>query len=116
MCAIDSKVTNDKHGAHFKIVQESRRKEIERTFGALKAKFPVLRLGVHGFDLQHCEQLIQTCMIFYNWGKELKLRDRGITCYEPQAGDDAAQPSHGQIHLHPTSQDPEKPQIQNRSS
>ena len=41
---------------HFKIIQESRRKEIERAFGCLKAKFSALRLGLRGFNNINCEK------------------------------------------------------------
>jgi hypothetical protein len=51
---------------HFKVVQESARKDIERAFGVLQSRFAVIRGPAYGWDREQLNDIMMTCIILHN--------------------------------------------------
>jgi hypothetical protein len=51
---------------YFTQMQKSCRKDIERAFGVLQARWAVLRGPVYGWDRNHLTEIITACIIMHN--------------------------------------------------
>jgi hypothetical protein len=51
---------------HFTTKQESYRKDIERAFGVLQARWAVLRGPAYGWDRNHLTEMMTACIIMHN--------------------------------------------------
>jgi hypothetical protein len=51
---------------HFTTKQESCRKDIERAFGVLQARWAVLRGPAYGWDRHHLTEMMTACIIMHN--------------------------------------------------
>eukprot|EP00267_Zea_mays_P031589 XP_008663989.1 uncharacterized protein LOC103642509 [Zea mays] len=51
---------------HFTTVQESARKDIERTFGVLQKRWAIVRGPAYGWSPQHIGDIMKTCIILHN--------------------------------------------------
>jgi hypothetical protein len=57
---------------YFTQMQESYKKDIERTFGVLQARWAVLRGPAYGWDRNHLTEIITACIIMHNMIVEYK--------------------------------------------
>jgi hypothetical protein len=55
-----------KKKVHFTTKQESCRKDIERAFGVLQARWAVLRGLAYGWDRNHLAEMMTACIIMHN--------------------------------------------------
>jgi hypothetical protein len=51
---------------HFATIQESARKDIERTFGVLQKRWAIVRGLAYGWSLEHIRDIMKTCIILHN--------------------------------------------------
>jgi hypothetical protein len=51
---------------HFATIQESARKDIERTFGVLQKRWAIVRGPAYGWSPQHIGDIMKTCIILHN--------------------------------------------------
>jgi hypothetical protein len=51
---------------HFAAVQESTRKDVERAFGVLQARFAMVRQSARMFKLPELKEIMTACIILYN--------------------------------------------------
>jgi hypothetical protein len=51
---------------HFDTIQESARKDIERTFGVLPKRWVVVRGPAYGWSPEHIRDIMKTCIILHN--------------------------------------------------
>ena len=51
---------------HFAKVQESARKDVERTFGVLQARFAIVRGPAHFLDEETLADIMKACIIMHN--------------------------------------------------
>jgi hypothetical protein len=56
----------DRKKQYFAKVQESARKDIERAFGVLQARWGVIRELTYGWDREHLFDIMTTCIIMHN--------------------------------------------------
>jgi hypothetical protein len=56
----------DRKKQYFAKVQESARKDIERAFGVLQARWGVIRELAYGWDREHLFDIMTTCIIMHN--------------------------------------------------
>jgi len=63
----------DPKDKRFKKVQESARKDVERGFGILKAKWGILKRPLRAMSIDKIRKLVYTCMILHN----MILKDDG---------------------------------------
>lgn len=59
----------------FKKLQESARKDVERAFGRLKAKWIILRIPLRAMSVEKIRKIVHTCVILHN----MILKDDGVT-------------------------------------
>ncbi|XP_004305713.1 PREDICTED: uncharacterized protein LOC101296794 [Fragaria vesca subsp. vesca] len=52
--------------AHFTKMQESFRKDVERAFGILQARFAIVRGPARGWDREDIQYIMMTCIILHN--------------------------------------------------
>lgn len=57
---------NDERSAKFKERQEAARKQIERTFGVLQARWGVVRGPAYGWDRDELSDIMTACIIMHN--------------------------------------------------
>eukprot|EP00267_Zea_mays_P027946 XP_008657270.1 uncharacterized protein LOC103636697 [Zea mays] len=51
---------------HFATIQESARKDIEKTFGVLQKRWAIVRGPAYGWSPQHIGDIMKTCIILHN--------------------------------------------------
>jgi hypothetical protein len=51
---------------HFATIQESSRKDIERTFGVLQKRWAIVSVPAYGWSPQHIGDIMKTCIILHN--------------------------------------------------
>lgn len=80
MPAIRVPVTDEDR--HFTMLQESYRKDVERAFGVLQARFHIIRNPVHMWDIQAVSQTMLACIILHNMIIEDERMEKGPE-YDP---------------------------------
>jgi hypothetical protein len=55
---------------HFAAAQESVRKDVERAFGVLQARFAIVRGPARFFHLEMIKDIMMACMILHNMSME----------------------------------------------
>ncbi|XP_070669089.1 uncharacterized protein [Malus domestica] len=68
---------------HFAKCQEGCRKDVERCFGILQARWAIIRAAARMFDVEALRSIMMTCIILHNMIVEDEYDYDGVDEYEP---------------------------------